>query len=137
MVNKLTSYIFESTGVKDYQKFLDITSTRHKLVSENVANVSTPGYRAQDIDFKDELAKIGNKGKHLEAVRTNSAHIPTTHSSSRPPKVSRQKVAEGDINSVDIDREVSKMAQNELLYTAGARLLQMKFQGLKNAIKSE
>jgi len=137
MVNKLTSFIFEKTGVNDYQKFLDVTSTRHKLVSSNVANVSTPGYRAEDIDFKEELAKIGNKGKHLEAALTNSAHIPTTHSSARPPKVNRQKVADGDINSVDIDQEVSKMAQNELLYTAGARLLQMKFEGLKNAIKSQ
>jgi len=137
MDNKLTSFIFEKIGVNDYQKFLDLTSKRHKLVSTNVANVSTPGYRSQDIDFKGELARIGEKGSHLEGVRTHGAHLPTGSSDEKPVKVSRQRVGVGEINSVDIDREVTKMAQNELMFTTGARLLQMKFEGLRNAIKSE
>lgn len=137
MVNKLTSSIFEKIGVNDYQKFLDLASTRHKLVSGNVANVSTPGYRSRDIDFQGELAKITNKSSHLEGTVTHAGHIPTGNSAARGPKVSAERVTDGDINSVDIDREVTKMAQNELLYTAGAKLLQMKFDGLRNAIKSE
>ncbi len=137
MVNKLTDFIFEKVGVNDYQKFLDLASTRHKLVSGNVANVSTPGYRSQDIDFKGELEKIGNKSSHLKGAVTHAGHIPTGHSSAKPLEVSRGRIAEGDINSVDIDQEVSRMAQNELLFTVGARLLKMKFDGLRNAIKSE
>jgi flagellar basal-body rod protein FlgB len=137
MENKLTSFIFEKVGVNNYQKFMDLASTRHKLVSGNVANVSTPGYKAQDIDFKGELAKIGNKGSHLEGTVTHAGHIPTGNSAERSAKVTRERVAAGDINSVDIDQEVTKMAQNELLFSVGARLLKMKFDGLRNAIKSE
>ncbi|MCP4683881.1 MAG: flagellar basal body rod protein FlgB [bacterium] len=137
MVNKLTNFIFEKVGVNDYQKFLDLASKRHKLVSGNVANVSTPGYRAQDIDFKGELEKIGSKSSHLQGAVTHAGHIPTGHHADKSPQVTRERVGAEDINSVDIDQEVSKMAQNELLFTVGARLLQMKFEGLKNAIKSE
>lgn len=137
MVNKLTSFIFDKIGVRDYQKFLDLASTRHKLVSSNVANVSTPGYRSADFDFKGELAKISNKDKHLEGAVTHPGHIPTGNHPDKPVKVERQRVPSGDLNSVDIDQEVSKMAQNELMFTVGARLLQMKFEGLRNAIKSE
>jgi len=137
MVNKLTNFIFEKVGVNDYQKFLDLASTRHKLVSGNVANVSTPGYRSQDIDFKGELERIGDKSSHLKGTVTHPGHILTGNHEGKPPKVMRERVATGEINSVDIDQEVSKMAQNELLFTVGARLLQMKFEGLRNAIKSE
>ena len=45
-------------------------------------------------------------------------------------------VVKGELNSVDIDVEISDMAQNELLFTIGARLLQSKFDGIRKAITS-
>ncbi|RKX24962.1 MAG: flagellar basal body rod protein FlgB [Candidatus Zixiibacteriota bacterium] len=136
MENKLTSFLFNRIGIGNYQKFLDISSFRHKLTAANVANVSTPGFESKDIDFKAELAKIGDRSNHLAGTITHSSHIPTGHHSNRAPKVHSDKIHDGDMNSVDIDREVPKMAQNELQYTIAARLLERKFSGLKKVISS-
>lgn len=137
MDNKLSSFLFEAAGVSRYRRFLDLTSLRHKLVSSNVANVSTPGYRSQDIDFKQELARSAAQTSRLAGTLTDRNHIPLGEHAERMPKVERTRVKDGDLNSVDIDREVPKMAQNELEFTIAARLLQKKFEGLRKAIVSE
>lgn len=135
--NKLTQYIFNKMGVPTLGKYLDLAAYRHKLVSGNVANASTPGYRAKDIDFQQEFKKATGKTNHLEGVTTNAGHIPLGAHQNRPPRVDQDKVQEGEMNSVDIDREVSNMTQNELLYTIGARLMQRRFEGLKTVITSK
>jgi flagellar basal-body rod protein FlgB len=137
MENKLSQFIFDRIGVPDFQKYLDLSSLRHKLISGNVANVSTPGYRARDIDFKAEFAKATAQTNHLAGTVTNENHIPLGQHKDRAPKIDEQKIQGDDMNSVNIDREASNMAQNELIYTVGARLLQRKFDGLRKAITSK
>ena len=48
---------------------LDLTSLRQSLVSQNVANIDTPGYQARDIDFRQELQRaLGeDEGRHRSA----------------------------------------------------------------------
>ncbi len=135
--NKLTEFIFNKMGVPAFRKYLDLASYRHKLVSSNVANVSTPGYRSKDIDFQQEFLKVTGKTNHLEGVVTDPGHIPLGTHQKRPPKVSQESVPDGQMNSVNIDKEMSTLAQNELLYTIGAKLLQRKFEGLKTVIMSK
>jgi flagellar basal-body rod protein FlgB len=135
--NKLTDFVFNKMGVPTLRKYLDLAAYRHKLVSGNIANVSTPGYRQKDIDFQKEFLKATGKTNHLEGTITNPGHIPLGTTQNSQPKVSQEKVQDGSMNSVDIDKEVSTMAQNELLYTIGAKMLQRKFEGIKTAITSK
>jgi flagellar basal-body rod protein FlgB len=137
MDNKLTNYVFDKIGVANFGKFLDLSSLRHKLVASNVANVSTSGYKARDIDFQAELNRATGKTTHLAGTTTQSNHLPLGEHAERDPRILKEKVQLGDLNSVDIDREVPKMAQNELLYSIGARLLEKKFRGLEKAITSK
>ncbi len=137
MPNKLAQFMFERVGIPNFGKYLDLAAFRHKLVSGNIANVSTSGYRSRHIDFKAEFEKMTDKSSRLEGNVTRHNHIPIGNHKAKPPQVQQTKVAEGEMNSVDIDREVSTMAQNELLFTIGARLLQRKFDGLKNVITSK
>ena len=137
MPNKLTQFMFDRIGVPNFSKYLDLTSFRHKLVSGNIANASTPGFRSRNIDFQDEFKKMTGESNHVAGSVTHPDHIPVGGHKDAPPKVNKVKVAGDDINSVDIDREVATMAQNELLFTTSARLLQKKFAGLKNAITSK
>ena len=136
MESKLSNFLFKATGVDRCQKFLDLASLRHKLISGNVANVSTPGYKSQDIDFKSELAKSSKQTGNLSGSITHQGHIPLGQHPDRLPKINGAKVTHGDLNSVDIDHEVPKMAQNELEFTIGAKLLKMKFEGIRKAIVS-
>lgn len=137
MDSKLASFLFQATGVDRARRFLDLASLRHKLISSNVANVTTPGYQARDIDFKKELARLAQSSSNLAGVTTHRNHVPLGQHPGRVPKVERTRVSGRDLNSIDIDREIPKMAQNELQYTIAARLLKNKFDGLRKAITSK
>ena len=54
-------------------------SERQRLISENIANASTPGYRPRDLDtsaFERMLASAGNdSGGGLQMVRTSATHM--------------------------------------------------------------
>ena len=118
------------------EKMLDKAALHQRVIASNVANVSTPGYKNMGIDFKGELAKSTGKTNRLAGTLTDTNHIPLGQHPEKMPVVNHEKVASGDLNSVDIDREVPKMAQNELEFTTAARLLQKKFDGLRKAITS-
>jgi flagellar basal-body rod protein FlgB len=137
MPNKLTQFMFERIGVPNFGKYLDLAALRHKLISGNIANASTPGYSRRDIDFKAEFERMTGRSGRLAGTRTHLKHIPTGNHEVKPPEVREAKIAEGDMNSVDIDREVSTLAKNELMFSVGARLLQRKLDGLKHAITSK
>lgn len=137
MENKIAQFIFDRTGVPNFKKYLDLSSFRHKLIGGNIANASTPGFEARQIEFHDEFNRLTKDGSRLAGSVTHPAHIPTGSHEARPPDPEEIGVADDEMNSVDIDKEISNLAQNELMFTIGARLLQMKFDGIKKAITSE
>lgn len=137
MVNKITNFLFDKTGVPKLQKFLDLSSLRHKLISGNIANTSTSGYKSRDINFQDEFNKATGERNNFSGSVTHSSHIPLGNHASRGPRINATKVESGDFNSIDIDKEVSKMAQNELLFSIGAKMLKDRFDGLRKVITSK
>lgn len=137
MENKLTQLIFDKVGIPRYQNLLKLASLRQKLISSNVANVSTPGYESQSIDFDREIKRANENSVHLVGYTTDPGHLPLGDSPVRPPRIHSTKVQGGDMNSVDIDQEVTRMAENELMFTVAARLLQKKFDGIRKAITSK
>ena len=136
MVNKTAYFMFNKVGIPKYEKYLDLASFRHKLVGGNIANVSTPGYRSRDIDFQSEFARLTKETDNLAGVTTNKAHLPLGFHPERPPEPDEVKVVSGEMNSVDIDKEISNLAKNELVFSVAARLLKQKFDGLRKAITS-
>jgi len=132
---KISDFLFKNVGVPKFENFLDLSSLRHKLVSGNIANVSTPGYRGRDFDFRAEFERLSGEGNHISGYVTQPGHIPLGSHPDRAPDIEETKPGPDDLNGVDIDKEVARMAQNELHYTIAARLLQKKFSGLKKAIK--
>jgi flagellar basal-body rod protein FlgB len=135
--NQLTKFIFEKIGVPGFQKYLTLGSYRHKLISSNISNVSTPGYQAEDINFQEEFSKMTAQTNHIAGAITNPNHIPLGSHPQRAPHVDHQQIKDGDINSVSIEEQASNLAQNELLYTIGAKMIKQRFEGLRNAITSK
>jgi len=136
MANKIAEFMFHKTGIEKIGKYLDVAALRQKLVAGNLANVSTPGYGARDIDFQAEFNRVNGQGDKLDGYRTHPNHIPLGAGPEGEPEISRAKVAEGDLNAVDADHEIANLAQNELIYSISARLLQKKISGIRNVITS-
>lgn len=137
MANDVMTGLFNRLQLPKFESYLNLSSFSHKLTSSNVANISTPGYESRSIDFKNEYLRLTQDGHGIEGKVTNARHIPLGNHPNRPPDVDHAEVKRDQLNSVDIDSEVAKMAQNELRYTISARLLKRKFDGIKKAITSK
>ena len=115
---------------------LALRAQRMNLLSSNIANADTPGYKARDIDFKAALEQA--KATQGSLDRTHSAHIPISGSASQPDVLYRlpAEVAP-DGNSTDPTLEHSAFMDNALRYQASLQLLDSRIRGIKNAIKGE
>lgn len=101
---------------------LDLTSLRQRLVSENIANIDTPGYKTRDIDFASEFQRAMNEDEDDAGAAPVAVHT-LAGLEERP-----------DGNNVSIDRESLLMAQNQLQFQTGVAVLRSEFSRLQLAI---
>ncbi len=99
---------------------LGLTSQRQTLISQNIANVDTPGYRTRDLDFGRELQR---------ALTVNDEPSAAPIVREVPGLIDRP-----DGNNVNIDRESLLMAQNQLQFQTEVALLRSEFSRLQMAI---
>jgi flagellar basal-body rod protein FlgB len=124
-------------SVPALRKSLDASAMRGKAISNNLANVLTPGYRHIEVSFEAELKRALDP-MQLMGARTNAAHFEI----GRPdigriePKAYRPggPLQPGDINDVDVDMEAAKLSENQLFYQAAAKFLADRYGTLKAAI---
>lgn len=121
-------------------KALELRSRRHELIVSNLANADTPGYKSFDLLVDKAMMAQKNNEMPVRLERTNPGHIPSlkgTHDNLNPYLVKKLKVdnLRGDGNTVDMDREMSNLASNQLLYKVSAQIISKKFQGLKSIIQ--
>ena len=117
-------------------KALDFRAVRQSVISGNLANAETPGYIQKQIPFEQELQKaFDNNGLELE--KSESGHLSGSDYIMGDDFNPYQLVREyGKPNELNIDTEMAKMAQNNLMYEASTRLLSKKFELLKAVIDS-
>jgi flagellar basal-body rod protein FlgB len=116
---------------------LDYRSARQSVISGNLANVDTPGYRPKELNFDQALRKAVEK-EGISLSKTDPKHFPnpgdpTLGKGSHTLESSDAEISES--NQLNIDREMAKMVQNNLLYEASAKLLAKKFDSLRMAIE--
>jgi flagellar basal-body rod protein FlgB len=133
-----------STELMDLvQRSLDAASVSHKVISDNLANVDTPGFKRSEVIFGDKLKRAmearAKAQESLAASKTDNRHLafdpaPELSSVEMEVKTDLTTSLRNDGNNVDIDREVSLLAQNTVWYQTLAQITQMQFSGLKTAI---
>ncbi|WAA13609.1 flagellar basal body rod protein FlgB [Fervidibacillus halotolerans] len=113
---------------------LDYSTVKQKVISHNIANVDTPNYKARDVKFKAILDEKMNGS--FKANLTNEKHIPISPTTSNPIVTTEPNVQYNhNGNSVDVDLEMVKLAQNQIYYNAIVDRLNGKFQTLQSVIK--
>jgi len=119
--------LFNKT-VDTLTSLLGYRAERQKVLLSNVANIDTPGYHPKDVVFKKELNSRMSAGIGVELVRTNQNHFGETS------KISGIRVEESD-EPVSLDKEMTNVAENHLMYNTTVELLARKFKTLKSAIQ--
>ena len=103
------------------KKALDFQSERQLLISSNISNIDTPGYQAKDIDFKGALKAALGTGDDLALRSTHKGHIGPNKDVIRRLQVepfSEPDPAKSNGNNVNIDKEMMKLAENQISYNA-------------------
>jgi flagellar basal-body rod protein FlgB len=127
------------TTIELLGKSLDLRAKRHAVISANLANVETPGYTPTDLSFESELKGALRKGG--SAPSTHPRHIPLKGGAASLLQVQGTVTeapdgAEGrDGNGVQLETQMGRMAENQIMYNASVQLLNKKFEMMKQAIK--
>ncbi len=98
------------------QKTLDLRTERHKLLSSNVANLDTPGYQAEDLVFENSLVAALEAETPGPLKVTDERHLdgndtPLLDTVEGQRIRSATPFADFDGNTVDLDKEMAKMAE--------------------------
>jgi flagellar basal-body rod protein FlgB len=92
-------------------RLLDVASIRQNVIAQNVANVNTPGYSAQEVVFEDALRQaLGQREKGL--VMPKPEIITGSGGTMRE-----------DGNNVDVDLEMARLQKNALYFKVYTQLL--------------
>ncbi len=106
---------------------LDVSMERQGLIQSNIANIETPGYLGQDFSFaavmKNALQQRG------ELTRTNERHIGLD-----PVSVSEGLELSRARRPVDLDEEMQKLSENQLLFQTVSKIIGNRFDSMKLAI---
>jgi len=120
------------------KKSLDFESARHLLISNNIAQMDTPGYKTHDIDFKSQLKDaMGGGGSQLKLATTNERHIGPGMDSLKmlsPVPVEEENLAKSNGNNVDIDKEMAKLAENQIEYNAVTQFMMKRGSTVRSAV---
>jgi flagellar basal-body rod protein FlgB len=116
-------------------RFLDVDVARLKLITSNLANIDTPGFRTCDLDFRAELERAGAESSGSERGRFSYAsYTPATYS----PVVRRVRglLERPDGNNVSVERESLSLAETQMKFNLGVQLLKDEFHTVSQAINS-
>ncbi len=97
------------------EQYLDLLSARQKLVTSNVANLDTPGYKTRDIDFQFEFEAQLSGGSPNVTEPTGLT-------------------VKNDGNNVSLDRETRLLAENAMRFNFVTNLMKNELRMVKQAI---
>lgn len=121
--------------ISTLEKALDYSTTKNKLISNNIANVDTPNYKAQKVSFKDTLDSAINSSS-LQAKTTDERHIPfATTKESFNSYTKGNTMYNNNKNNVDVDQEMAELAKNQIYHHSLIDRLSGKFKSIQTVIR--
>jgi flagellar basal-body rod protein FlgB len=96
-------------------------AARQRAISQNIANIETPGYRAQRVSFEDDLARAVADGDSPDVAPTAATSLEPT----------RQ-----DGNNVNLDTETMSSVDTTLRYQLALKAVDSEFSVLRAAMRT-
>ncbi|MFA9478642.1 flagellar basal body rod protein FlgB [Phycisphaerales bacterium AB-hyl4] len=137
--------LFDRGAMQSVERLVQFTGERHRMLTDNIANLSTPNFRPRDVDpgeFRSALrqaqdqrrdSKTPNAGR-LEMRNTRNMTFQRDGIDTRPRAMNRN-ILFHDRNNRDLERTMQDLAENTLAHNVGIELLKNEFDMLKIAIR--
>lgn len=121
-------------------KSLDFRAQRNILLAGNIANIETPGYKAQDLVFEKALGEAMRAREPGPLTITHPRHLDGRMAKPlalvKPEVIqSANPVGSLDGNSVELEKEMAKLAENQVSFQALAQMMTFKFNQLRTAMR--
>jgi len=116
--------LFDATQIA-LERALQGSSLRQRVLSNNLANANTPGFKRSDVDFHESLARELQAGGSARDALERVSFAPVTDSSSS---------MRADGNNVDVDEEMAMLQENSLDYQSLVTIARARIMMLKTAI---
>jgi flagellar basal-body rod protein FlgB len=109
---------------------LQMRQVRHNVTSANIANAETPHYHAKKVDFENALASAietqGVAGDHLGGSQIKNVKAEVYDNP--------DAAVNNDGNTVDLEKEMSALSENSIMYKSALQLINKKMAALKYAL---
>jgi len=115
--------VLDSPHIEALGRFLDVSAFRAQLITSNLANIDTPGYHTQDINFRRELERAAG-GLEMQYAAFAPAAREVLGLAARP-----------DGNNVSLEREGLLLAETQMRFQIGVQLLRAEFHRILSAIR--
>ncbi|PKO15719.1 MAG: flagellar basal body rod protein FlgB [Chloroflexi bacterium HGW-Chloroflexi-10] len=124
----MVNSIVNDDAMQTARAALNGLSLRQQLISRNIANVDTPGYKAQQLDFENVLQKSLKTGNELPMAVSHNAHLASPVRNLMGNEVSLRPGGSlrADQNNVDIDTELLQMSEAGIQYQAVSQSISKK-----------
>ena len=131
------SGLFSDNSIQAAKMALDGLSRRQQLIGRNIANIDTPGYRAQEISFESAIKTALKKNGQIQLAATHPGHLKLSGPQAFFQTKNRSGgTARADENNVDIDVELSQMTETGIQYQAVSQEVSKKLALLKTIAMS-
>jgi flagellar basal-body rod protein FlgB len=117
------------------EKAISVAQQRNAYITSNISNIDTPGYKAKDINFKSELASALETNRTVDLEKTDPRHIRMKNSGRQIIEPFEEQSEWNGYNWVNIDKEMTKLTENNLMYRSAVEVLLRKISLLKEVIK--
>jgi len=120
---------------------LNFREMRQELISSNVANANTPGFKAKKLDFEAALARALDVDNQMQMNTADERHhnVGNGGFNNLEPEIydDPNGVVSESGNTVDVEAEMARMAENKLMYDALVQLINKKTGLMKYALGQE
>lgn len=124
-----------NTTIDIIEKSLNYSTAKNRTISHNIANNDTPNYKAKDVVFKRVLEEklMGP----FQAKRTHPKHLSFTSNNRLDYQIitKNNTMYNHNRNNVDIDKEMAKLAKNQIYYQAMVDRLNGEFHNIQTVIR--
>ena len=139
--------LFNDPTSKALHTALSGLQQRQQAIANNIANVDTPDYKAKAVSFEETLqselaAPARNQPSQVLSIgltTTDPHHIPIhpqvrTFEAKPVTSLSTEGTMRNDGNNVDVEREMTKLAETQITYNALGQMTSAKLGVLRTAI---
>ena len=128
-----------ASGIYNYVNILDkaadVANLRNELLTNNIANVSTPNYKRKDLDFESVLqGELAGEKNLSKAVKKANQNLETLDAQVYTDNASLSYRLDG--NNVDINTEEARLAENQIKYQALVDLMNQEFARYNTVLSS-